>query len=228
MKPIGLLNAGILRVHFTPRRLVSLFCLLSLLAFPGRSFAAGRIANLSTRANVGNGNNSVILGTIVLGSGAATVVCRGIGSRLGSSFPGANLADSYLEIKDSNGSTIGANNNWQDDPGQAAAIQGAGLAPSNGNESAFWIQVGPGQYTAILTGVGGGTGIGLVEVYDITSQPSSIRLANVSTRADAGTGNNEEIFGLITQGGNKSLGVRGIGPSLFPYFSGTLPILAFS
>jgi hypothetical protein len=223
MKTIDLLSAGMVSVHFTLRRLVSISCLLSLLAFPAGSFAASRMANVSTRANVGTGNNNVILGTIIVGSGSATLVFRGLGPSLAPYFPaGTTLANPNLEIKNSSGGTIGANDNWQDDPGQAAAIQAVGLAPTNANESAFRIVLGQGTYSAVLTGVGGGTGIGLVEVYDITSQPSSIKLANVSTRANAGTGNNQEVFGVIIQGGNKSLGLRGIGPSLSPYFpSGT-------
>lgn len=222
------INLCSLRCNNFIKTLLWLFCVLTLLAFQSASFAAGRIANVSTRANVGTGNNNVILGTIIVGSGTATLVFRGIGPSLAPYFPGATLANPNLEIKDSNGGTIGANNNWQDNPGQAAAIQAAGLAPTNANESAFWIQLGAGSYSAILSGVGGGTGIGLVEVYDITSQPSSIRLGNVSTRANAGTGNNTEVFGMITQGGNKSLGLRGIGPSLAPYFPGTLANPALS
>ena len=229
MKTIDLLGAGVLSVSFTLRRLVSISCLLALLAFPGGSFAASRMANVSTRANVGTGNNNVILGTIIVGSGSATLVFRGIGPSLAPYFPaGTTLANPNLEIKNASGANIGTNNNWQEDPGQAAAIQAAGLAPTNPNESAFRIVLGPGTYFAVLSGVGGGTGIGLVEVYDITSQPSSIKLGNISTRANAGTGNNQEIFGVIIQGGNKSLGLRGIGPSLSQYFSGTLANPALS
>lgn len=219
MKTIDLLNAGAGSVHLTLRKLVSMFCLLALLAVPGGSFAAPRMANVSTRANVGTGNNNVILGTIIVGSGSATLVFRGLGPSMAPYFPaGTTLANPVLEIKNSSGATIGSNNNWQDDPGQAAAIQAAGLAPTNANESAFRIVLGAGTYSAVLTGYGGGTGIGLVEVYDITSQPASIKLGNISTRANAGTGNNAEVFGVILQGGNKSLGLRGLGPSMSPYF----------
>ncbi|HYJ04758.1 MAG TPA: hypothetical protein VEX43_06470 [Chthoniobacterales bacterium] len=229
MKTIDAIKAGAFGVHFTLRRLIGISCFLALLAFPGGSFAASRMANVSTRANVGTGSNNVILGTIIVGSGSATLVFRGIGPSMAPYFPaGTTLANPNLEIKNANGATIGANNNWQDDPGQAAAIQAAGLAPSNGLESAYRIVLGPGAYSAVLSGVSGGTGIGLVEVYDITSQPSSIKLANISTRANAGTGNNEEVFGVIIQGGNKSLGLRGIGPSLAQYFSGTLANPALS
>ena len=229
MKTVDLIKTGVFSVRFTLRRLISISCLFAFLAFPGGSFAASRMANVSTRANVGTGNNNVILGTIIVGSGSATLVFRGMGPSLAPYFPaGTTLADPNLEIKNSSGGTIGANNNWQDDPDQAAAVQAAGLAPTNANESAFRIVLGPGSYSAVLSGVGGGTGIGLVEVYDITPQPSSIKLANVSTRANAGTGNNQEVFGVIIQGGNKSLGLRGIGPSLAPYFPGTLANPALS
>ena len=59
-----------------------------------------------------------------------------------------------------------SNNDWTDDPVQAAEITAAGLAPSNPKESAIAAALPPGLYTAILTGVNNGTGVGLVEVYD--------------------------------------------------------------
>ena len=55
-----------------------------------------------------------------------------------------------------------------DDPNQAAIIQAAGLAPSNSLESAIAATLMPGAYTALLSGVNNGTGVGLVEVYDLS------------------------------------------------------------
>jgi hypothetical protein len=59
------------------------------------------------------------------------------------------------------------NNNWQDDPNQASQLQALGLAPQNPAESAIVNMLPPGQYTAVLGGQNGGTGIGLIEVYSI-------------------------------------------------------------
>jgi hypothetical protein len=131
------------------------------------SSAASKLANLSTRAFVGTGNNVVIAG-FVLGNNAGNdrVVVRGLGPSL-SSFGIANtLADPTLELRDENGTLILANNDWQDNAAQAADITAAGLAPSNNKESAIAATLPPGLYTAILAGLNNGTGVGTVEVYD--------------------------------------------------------------
>jgi len=77
------------------------------------------------------------------------------------------LADPTLELRDMNGALLIENNNWQDDPAQAAIISAAGLALSNPDESGIAATLAPGQYTALLSGVNNGTGNGLVEVYDV-------------------------------------------------------------
>lgn len=198
--------------HSKIRIFVCLLCSFAFLTLQcGDIAAAGRIANLSTRGSVGTGYNVMIAGVIVQGTGTATLIFRGIGPSMSSYFPpGTVLPDPYLQLFNSNGSLIFANNNWQDDPSQAAAIQAAGLAPGNGSESAIRWSLGAGSYTAVLSG---GTGIGLVEVYDVTSQPSSIGLGNISTRAFTGSGYSNTIAGMILQG-NKSLLFRGLGPSV--------------
>jgi hypothetical protein len=77
------------------------------------------------------------------------------------------LADPRLELRDSHGALIQANNDWQEDPAQAALIAAAGLAPTNPLESGIAATLSPGQYTTLLLGRNGGTGVGLVEVYDL-------------------------------------------------------------
>ena len=64
-----------------------------------------------------------------------------------------------------------ANNNWQDNPAQAAELTAAGLAPTNNLESGIAATLPPGLYTALLAGPNNGTGVGLVEVYDRGSGP---------------------------------------------------------
>jgi hypothetical protein len=132
------------------------------------SAATSKLANLSTRAFVGTGNTVVIAG-FVLGNHAGNdrIVVRGLGPSL-SGFGIANvLADPTLELRDENGVLILANNDWQDNPAQAATITTAGLAPSNTKESAIAATLPPGLYTAILAGLNNTTGVGTVEVYDL-------------------------------------------------------------
>jgi hypothetical protein len=131
------------------------------------SAAASKLANLSTRAFVRTGNNVVIAG-FILGNGGGNdrIVVRGLGPSL-SSFGISNpLQDPALELRDQNGTLLKSNNDWGDDPAQAAEITAAGLAPSNAKESAIAATLPPGLYTAILAGTNSGQGVGTVEVYD--------------------------------------------------------------
>ena len=77
------------------------------------------------------------------------------------------LANPTLELRNSNGALILANDDWQDNAAQAAIISAAGLAPTNPRESAIAATLSPGLYTALLAGLNSGTGVGLVEVYDL-------------------------------------------------------------
>jgi hypothetical protein len=77
------------------------------------------------------------------------------------------LTDPMLELRDANGALIGSDNNWQDDPAQAAGLTAAGLAPPNVTDAAIMATLPPGLYTALLSGLNNSTGVGLVEVYDL-------------------------------------------------------------
>ena len=76
------------------------------------------------------------------------------------------LANPTLELRDSNGALLMANNDWQDNPAQAADLTAAALALTNPLESGIAATLPPGLYTALLAGLNNGTGVGLVEVYD--------------------------------------------------------------
>jgi hypothetical protein len=129
--------------------------------------AASKLANISTRALVDTGDNIVIAGFMLGGnSGDDMIVVRGIGPSLTATGVPNALADPRLELRDGNGVLLIANNNWQDDPAQAAELIAAGLAPTNNLESGIVATLPPGLYTALLAGLNNGTGIGLVEVYD--------------------------------------------------------------
>jgi hypothetical protein len=129
--------------------------------------AASKLGNISTRAFVSTGNDIVIAG-FILGnnSGADRVVVRGIGPSLTALGVPNALANPTLELRNNNGTLLVSNNDWQDDPNQAAELINAGLAPSNNLESGIATTLPPGLYTALLAGFSNGTGIGVIEVYD--------------------------------------------------------------
>jgi hypothetical protein len=131
-----------------------------------------KLGNLSTRAFVSTGDNIVIAGFLLSnnhGTAVDRIVVRGIGPSLAPDmFPvGAVLANPTLELHDPNGTLILANNDWQENTAQAAEITACGLAPSNNLESAIVATLPPGAYTALLAGLNDGTGIGVVEMYDL-------------------------------------------------------------
>jgi hypothetical protein len=126
-----------------------------------------KLANISTRAFVSTGDNIVIGGFLLGGhNGADRVIVRGIGPSLSALGVTNALVNPTLELRDSNGALLIANNDWQDNPAQATELAAAGLAPTNNLESGIATTLPPGLYTALLAGLNNGTGVGLVEVYD--------------------------------------------------------------
>jgi hypothetical protein len=126
-----------------------------------------KLANISTRGFVQTADNVMIGGFILSGLSNTHVVVRGIGPSLSQSGLSNVLADPTLELRDSNGILLGANDNWQDDPAAAGQLTAHGLAPPDPKESGIFATLPLGAFTAILAGKNGGTGIGLVEIYNL-------------------------------------------------------------
>lgn len=129
--------------------------------------ASSQLANISTRGFVLTGDNVMIGGFILTGTNNTRVAVRGIGPSLADLGLSPVLADPTLELRDSNGALLFSNDNWQDDPISAAQLTALGLAPANQAESGIVVSALPGAFTAILAGKNGGTGIGLVEIYNV-------------------------------------------------------------
>lgn len=192
-------------------------------ATPSASSSPAQALNISTRLRVQTGNNVLIGGFIVTGTAPKTVVVRAVGPSLGALGIPDPLADPTLELHASSGALIMQNDNWQDDPTQAAQLTALGLGLTDIHESGLIASLQPGAYTAIVAGKDNGTGVGLVEVYD-TDQAAASQLGNISTRGFVLTGSNVMIGGFILGGGSNTLiAVRGIGPSLSQFVS---PVLA--
>jgi hypothetical protein len=129
--------------------------------------ANSQLANIATRGFVETGDNVMIGGLIVGPTGSATtrVVARAIGPSLGSFGIAGSLEDPMLDLVNSSGTTIRSNDDWK--TSQQTEIEAAGLAPSDDRESVLLETIAPGSYTAIVRGKNGGTGVGLVEVYNV-------------------------------------------------------------
>jgi cyclophilin family peptidyl-prolyl cis-trans isomerase len=174
----------------------------------------GRLVNISTRMQVGTGDNALFAGFIMSGSGSKRLVIRAIGPSSGLS--GA-VADPVLELHDNSTATIATNDNWGDAPNKQEIID-LGLAPGSPNESVILTTIPSDPkgiaYTAIMRGAGNTGGLGVVEVYDLDSGPGST-LVNISTRGQVGSDPNALIGGFIFGGtDSKQVLVRAIGPSL--------------
>ena len=180
-------------------------------ASPTPTAAPTLLGNISTRLRVETGDNVLIGGFIITGTQPKKVIIRAIGPSL--PLAGA-LADPVLELRNSSGGLIRSNDNWRSD--QEAEIIATGIPPSNDLESAIvaTLPANNSAYTAIVRGVNNGTGIGVVEAYDLDRAVDS-KLANISTRGFVQTGDNVLIGGLIVLGQNPlRVIVRAIGPSL--------------
>ena len=203
------------------------------------------LANISSRGGVLTGNNVMIGGFIVDGTTPKRVLVRSRGpSMAGAPFfvPGT-LANPMVQLF-SGPTMIAQNDNWQDAPScpgfvceGATEILNTGLDPCTPNpgqtsspancalEAAILITLPPGPYTAIVSGADGGTGVGLVEVFEADASTVS-ELSNISTRGFVQSGDDVMIGGLIIEGSAPAtVLIRARGPSMSgaPFFvPGTL------
>jgi hypothetical protein len=178
--------------------------------------AGTRLGNISTRSRVEVGDRVLIAGFIATGAKEKKVIIRGLGPSLALA---GHLEDPTLELRNANGAILDSNDDWKSKPdgtSQQKEVEDTGVAPSHDLESAIvkTLPANGATYTAVLKGLNGRTGIGVVEVYDLDGGSVS-ELANISTRGIVSTGDNVLIAGTIIQG-TKTLRVviRALGPSL--------------
>jgi len=186
----------------------------------------------STRGAVLTGDNVMIAGFIISGESPKTMLIRARGPTLADLGVPHVMHDPFLQLY-SGQTVIAQNDNWRDTQQQAILATGldpcqpfeiGGTVPTDcSRESAVLATLNPGAYTAIVSGVVGETGVGLVEVYELGN--TSSRLVNMSTRVRVGTQDDVMIGGFIIEGTeSKTLLVRARGPSLADFgVSGVLP-----
>jgi len=175
---------------------------------PGPNDTTKKLLNVSTRAQVLDGDSVMVGGFILTGITDKRVVLRGLGPSLSAFGLSGVLGDPYLELYDSAGFLMEANNNRQ-------VLNGIPnpLVPSNPLESFLTAELPPGSYTTVLHGATTGVGVGLVELYDV--DPVNSRVSNISTRGEVSAGALQMIGGFIIGGADQtSVIVRALGPSL--------------
>jgi len=177
----------------------------------GQIAPLGKATNISTRGIVGTGEDVLIAGFVISGNQAKKVIVRALGPTLSTRGVSGALADPTITIINSSNVVVASNDNWRDT--QQSEIAASGFAPPNDLESATIVTLAPGSYTAVVTGKNGGTGIGLVDLYQLDASTSIFQ--NLSTRGLVGTGNNVLIGGLIIGNGEPPVIVlRAVGPTL--------------
>ena len=174
--------------------------------------------NISTRMAIGTDENVMIGGFIVTGNAPKKLILRGIGPSLRAGdgpLPGS-LQDPVLELYNARGELLTSNDDWKSHHQQE--IVDTTVPPADDRESAIVAAFEPGNYTAVVRGKTGGTGIGLVEIYDLGTASlntgSNAKLAQISTRGRVQAGDNVMIGGFIIAGASSKVIVRAIGPSL--------------
>jgi acetyl esterase/lipase len=175
---------------------------------PSPGDATKKLINVSTRAEVGTGDNVMVGGFIIAGPTEKRVVLRALGPSLSKSGVPGVLSDPVLDLYESEGILMESNDNRM-------AIAGIPnpLLPSNASESLLTAILPPGSYTTVLHGAGDLTGVALCEVYDVN--PASSLLANISTRGDVASASDVIIGGFIVGGTDPTqVIVRALGPSL--------------
>jgi len=142
--------------------------------FTVTSAAEAELGNISTRSFVQTGENVMIGGFIVQGTGPKRVIIRAIGPELTQYGISNALGNPTLELHNRTGAVIASNDNWQTTilsgiitSNQVSDIQSSGHAPTAASESAIVADLQPGNYTAIVRGVNNTAGVALVEVYSL-------------------------------------------------------------
>ncbi len=125
----------------------------------------GSVANISTRGLVQTGDQVMIGGFIVGGTTPTKVIVRAIGPSLAAAGVSDALLDPTIELYDSEGTLLAANDNWRSD--QATAIVASTIPPTDDREAAIVRTLAPGAYSAIVRGANNTTGVALFEAYSL-------------------------------------------------------------
>jgi hypothetical protein len=132
--------------------------------------SGARLVNVSGRAQVGTGDNILVAGFVIGGTTARTVLVRASGPGLVPFGVSGVLQQPKLQLYDSTDTLLASNAGWGGEAQIASAAGAVGAFPwvdPDGRDSALLMTLPPGEYTAHVSGDDGGTGVALVEVYEV-------------------------------------------------------------
>jgi hypothetical protein len=176
-----------------------------------------RLMNLSARANVTTGSDSVFVGFVTAGVGSKYLLMRGVGPSLGPLGISNYVSSPVLGFFDAKSQKIWSGNFYGDSTVIKNTATRVGAFPliANPVDCAYVGDIGSGMYSLQLSASTGQGGIGIAEIYDADTSAGNVRLVNLSARARTGPGADVLTAGLVI-GGNGPVKVllRGVGPAL--------------
>ncbi len=192
---------------------------------PTGNTGSSHLVATSIRARAGTGSSTMIAGIVVGGTGYKQILVRAIGPSLAGLGVANPISDPFITLYQ--GSTaIAQNNNWSvtNNPSlisSTANLVGAFPLSSGSKDSALFLELPTGAYTAHITNVNGFTGTALLEAYDVdeaSGRTSTASISSISMRGEVSTGDNVIIAGFVVSGTDPiPLLIRAVGPELANY-----------
>jgi hypothetical protein len=136
-------------------------------AYDTGAATAARLVNVSARNRVGIGDDILIAGFNISGSGSKRLLIRAVGPGLGVFGVPDLLSDPRLEIYDSDADWVTGNDNWELSLASTFDAVAAFALESGSRDAALIAMLPPGSYTAQVRGADGGTGEALIEIYEL-------------------------------------------------------------
>ena len=140
---------------------------------------SARAVNISTRGHVGTGDRVLIAGLVVQGQSSRNVLVRAVGPTLTRFGVSGTLVDPVITVVGADGTVLGSNDNWAapsvvngrpvaaEEIAAASGASGAFPLAADSRDAALLINLLPGSHTIQVSGANAGTGVALVEAYDV-------------------------------------------------------------
>jgi len=128
--------------------------------------SASRLSGISTRSYVGSAAADYMYAGLAIQGGSLRLLIRGLGKGLVAQGVAGALDDAIITVRKADGTVVDSNDNWQSHSSSSVLTQ-RGQAPKESSDAAMIINLFEGLYTIEVKSAKGGSGVALVEVYEI-------------------------------------------------------------